>query len=153
MQWLWQPVLHFQPAEDTLKKIPAWLPLQMQPSPQALEEDSRPCQTKKNDNLYRWLMRSLKIAKSINLSPLCLISSRLSAFSCLFPNTEFYFLSVVLQTFQFLLLQSPFCTEIPSCYAHHFIVKLFFFNFSCSQHPSTPFIRAACRFWCLPHLP
>lgn len=121
MQCLWHPVLHFQSAEDILRKIPAWLPLQIQnTSPPVLEEDSRLSQTKANDSVGGWLMRPLHITKSVE-SP---VSYKL---------TSVYFQLLILKhgilfsnsssTNRFLLLHSHFYTGIPSHYIHHFIVK------------------------------
>lgn len=125
MQCLWHPVLHFQSAEDILRKIPAWLPLQIQnTSPPVLEEDSRLCQTKANDSVGGWLMRPLHITKSVE----CLISSHQSTFSCLFSNMEFYFLTVLLQ------IGSYFCTAISTQESLHIIYTTLLLN-----KPSSPF--------------
>lgn len=149
---LWHLVLHFQSAEEALGKIPAWLPLQTQDiSPQALEEDSRLCKTKTktNDKVDWGLIRSLSITTNINVSPLCLINLRLSAFAVLLSNTELNIYFRVLQTVQSWLLYSPFCAEIPSYYLHHFIVRKFSFTSSCSQHPLPFSVGAASVFLCL----
>lgn len=106
---LWHLVLHLESAEDALGKIPAWLPLQTQNiSPQVLEENSRLCNTKTNDKVDWRLIRSLSITTSINVSPLCLINLRLSAFSVLLPNTELNISFRVLQTVQSSASAQPF---------------------------------------------
>ena len=148
---LWHLVLHLESAEEALGKIPAWLPLQTQDiSPQVLEENSRLCNTKTNDKVDWRLIRSLSITTSINVSPLCLINLRLSAFSVLLPNTELNISFRVLQTVQSSASAQPFlCWN--SYYLHHFIVTKSFFTFSCIQHPLPTSVGATSIFWCWLH--